>query len=345
MRPGLLRHLLAPLCLGFLPLAAQELKPGAPAPALPIDKWLAGKPLAAFAPGQVYIVEFWESALELGVQRAKDYAALQQKHGGKLAIVGVARDGEDIDLHVAEAFYAQHGGGIDYRIGWDEGGKAHAAWLGGAGREAPAVFVVDGKGALVWSGAFAWLELVLPPTLAGKADPVALAEQVDKLDKRFTRIFVAAALKPQVAIEEMDKLLAEQAFLAPYLLPGVYSTMVGEKHAEFAARLAPRVADLGIRLGDVQMLNSLAWSIVDPEVESEKRDLATAERAAAKAVELTKEADPNVLDTLARVWFWKKDYAQAVAWQQKAVDKCEPGEDHDLLVGTLKTYQELAAKK
>jgi hypothetical protein len=118
-----------------------------------------------------------------------------------------------------------------------------------------------------------------------------------------------------------------------------------EKHFEFAARLGPRVADLGIAKGDGDLLNSLAWAIVDPESPQEKRDLVTAERAAKKAVELSEEGEPSLLDTYARVWFWKQDYAQAVVWQQKAVDLCAEGDLHEELAAVLKEYQALAAKK
>jgi hypothetical protein len=344
MRPDFLRFL-APLFVAFGPACAQELKPGAPAPALPITKWLRGKPVSRFEAGQVYVVEFWDTAADLAITRNQDFVALEKKFAGKVSAIGVARDSEGIDLPAIEHFYEQHGGSLDYRIGWDEGGKAHAAWLAASGHEAPAVFVVDAKGTFVWAGALAWLELVLPPTVAGKADPVALTEQVDKLDKRFQRVFVAAALKPQVAVQEMDALLAEHAFLAGYLLPGVFSTMMEEKHFEFAARLGPRVADLGIAKGDGDLLNSLAWAIVDPESPQEKRDLVTAERAAKKAVELSEEGEPSLLDTYARVWFWKQDYAQAVVWQQKAVDLCAEGDLHEELAAVLKEYQALAAKK
>jgi hypothetical protein len=344
MRPDFLRFL-APLFVAFGPACAQELKPGAPAPALPITKWLRGKPVSRFEAGQVYVVEFWDTAADLAITRNQDFVALEKKFAGKVSAIGVARDSEGIDLPAIEHFYEQHGGSLDYRIGWDEGGKAHAAWLAASGHEAPAVFVVDAKGMFVWAGGLAWLDLVLPPTVAGKADPKALAEQVEKLEKRFQRVFVAAAFKPQVAIQEAEALLAEHAFLAEFLLPGVYSTMMEEKHFEFAARLAPRVADLGIAKGNGDLLNSLAWTIVDPESPQEKRDLVTAERAGKKAVELSKEEEPNVIDTYARVWFWKQDYAQAVAWQQKAVNLCEEGDLRDGLVAVLKEYQELAAKK
>lgn len=38
---------------------APTLKAGDAAPALAIETWLKGKPVTAFEPGHVYVVEFW----------------------------------------------------------------------------------------------------------------------------------------------------------------------------------------------------------------------------------------------------------------------------------------------
>ena len=128
-------------------------------------------------------------------------------------------------------------------------------------------------------------------------------------------------------------------------LPAVYNALMEEAEGvAHAVLLQPLLCDVLIKSEDVASLNGLAWAIVDPEAELEKRDLVTAKRAAQQAVLLTKEKDAAVLDTLARVFFWEKDYAQAVAWQQKAV-KLEQGAAQEELAATLKEYEQLAAGK
>ena len=39
--------------------AAQELKPGDPAPPLAITEWIQGEPVAGFEKGKIYLLEFW----------------------------------------------------------------------------------------------------------------------------------------------------------------------------------------------------------------------------------------------------------------------------------------------
>jgi tetratricopeptide (TPR) repeat protein/tRNA A-37 threonylcarbamoyl transferase component Bud32 len=69
-----------------------------------------------------------------------------------------------------------------------------------------------------------------------------------------------------------------------------------------------------------EALNRLAWTIVDPEVELETRDLALALRAAEKVVALTHGQNGSVLDTLARVFAWQGELARAIEVQSRAVE-------------------------
>ncbi|MCA8974341.1 MAG: hypothetical protein KDC98_06440 [Planctomycetes bacterium] len=149
----------------------------------------------------------------------------------------------------------------------------------------------------------------------------------------------------RAATAEMDKVLKEYPSMASFLMPAVFNALMQSEEPQHAVALQPRVCDVLIANEDAESLNSLAWMIVDPAEEIEKRDLATAERAAKKAVELTKEQDWAIIDTLARVHFWKQDYKQAVVWQRKAVALCEEGEDRDGLAATLAEYEELLGGK
>ncbi|MEO6596993.1 MAG: hypothetical protein ABIP94_19780, partial [Planctomycetota bacterium] len=90
-------------------------------------------------------------------------------------------------------------------------------------------------------------------------------------------------------------------------------------HAKFAWPIGERLVARAMAKKDAEMLNSLAWTIVDPSVEIADRNLELARKAASKAVELTGEKEPNVLDTMARVHAWQGDFAKAVALQKKAV--------------------------
>ena len=95
--------------------------------------------------------------------------------------------------------------------------------------------------------------------------------------------------------------------------------------------------------GDGELLNTVAWLLVDPkrgvDFKANPKLLALAEKAANGAVEATGGKDPGVLDTLARVLFVKGDTAAAIATQTKAVSLADSDEMKKDLESSLKEYQ------
>jgi CubicO group peptidase (beta-lactamase class C family) len=90
------------------------------------------------------------------------------------------------------------------------------------------------------------------------------------------------------------------------------------------------------------MLNSLAWLIATTDSDG-KRDLPTALRAATQAVALTGEADAGIIDTLARVHYEMGNTADAIHWQQGAVDLVGEDELKEALRSTLSEYRRAAS--
>ena len=326
-------------------LRAQELTPGGPAKALAFAQCVHGKPVTGLAKGVVHLIHFWgeEPAAVFDVE--DKFAALQKKFGDKLNIIAVLLDSEDYTLAAVQDFYKEDAAKPTFPIAWDVGGSLHQAWVSASGQEGRVAFVVDADGKLMWTDGIGFLDVVIDQVMTGKADAKALRDDTDAAKKLFMRVLLVASLKPAGARAELDKLLAAYPALATMALPAVYNALMEEAEGvAHAVLLQPLLCDVLIKSEDVASLNGLAWAIVDPEAELEKRDLVTAKRAAQQAVLLTKEKDAAVLDTLARVFFWEKDYAQAVAWQQKAV-KLEQGAAQEELAATLKEYEQLAAGK
>jgi WD40 repeat protein len=100
-----------------------------------------------------------------------------------------------------------------------------------------------------------------------------------------------------------------------------YRTMLGTSRRAEAGDLGERLVDEAISAGKARHLNRIAWAIVDPAapIERADRDLDLALRAATKAVELTDRDRGDMLDTLARVYFWLGDHRQALELQDDAV--------------------------
>jgi thiol-disulfide isomerase/thioredoxin len=94
---------------------------------------------------------------------------------------------------------------------------------------------------------------------------------------------------------------------------------------------------------DANMLNSIAWTIVD-DARVQKRDLDLAMKAAQRANELTKSQDAAILDTLARVHYEKGEFEMALKWQQEAVEHAGEGAMADGIRETLQRYKAEAKK-
>src|SRR5262249_44645146 len=91
---------------------------------------------------------------------------------------------------------------------------------------------------------------------------------------------------------------------------------------------ATRAVAEAVANGDADVLALIAWDIVDPgrSLPAAQRDLALAQRAAEAAFELTHREDGAILDTLARVWWWRGDVRHALELQRQAV-QLTPRED------------------
>ena len=111
-----------------------------------------------------------------------------------------------------------------------------------------------------------------------------------------------------------------------------------------ADSLAPAAFEAALIDGYDNTLNDLAWSYVDPSIDRKDRKLDLALKAAQAAVKASGERDGAFLDTLARVYFWKKDYANAIAIQKKAIEVTEYDDDREPLEAALAAYEAAARK-
>jgi tetratricopeptide (TPR) repeat protein len=93
---------------------------------------------------------------------------------------------------------------------------------------------------------------------------------------------------------------------------------------------------------DAQLLNTVAWFIVDEPLE--KRDFDLAMKAANRANELTDGDDAAILDTVARVYYERGDLRTAVEYQRKANDRAKGSGFEEEIAQRLKEYEEKLGK-
>jgi hypothetical protein len=105
-----------------------------------------------------------------------------------------------------------------------------------------------------------------------------------------------------------------------------------------ATALGRQLVEKAISSRNPGALNAFAWGLVDPEDERENRFLELALLAAQNADEFSGGEDPAILDTLARVQFWRGDIELALEIQQRAVDSAEGGMKESLQ-GVVAEYE------
>ncbi len=318
---------------------AQTLKVGDPAPALPVAKWVKGQPVKAFESGKVYVVEFWATWCGPCRQTIPHLTKLAEKYKDKVTIVGVSvwerADQNDPNAHIqrVEKFVQDMGAQMNYIVAVDGvEGVIAKNWMEAAEQNGiPTAFVVDQQKRIVWIGhPMDNLDGVLEQVLAGNFDWKAEAErqkrmreQMEALQKDYSEY---AQLMQQRKYE--DALAKLDAMIPKYpdydsLKIVRYQTLLRIDEAR-AYAYAQQLAQ-GDFKDNAEVLNMLAWTIVDDATEPPLKspDYQTAIAIARRAVELTREQDASILDTLAYAYFKSGDVQNALKYQKRAVELAE----------------------
>ncbi|MDW8107105.1 MAG: redoxin domain-containing protein [Armatimonadota bacterium] len=342
-----MRNLLigAVLVLGFHS-SAQTLKVGDSAPSLPVAKWIKGQPVKEFEQGKVYVVEFWATWCGPCRRTIPHLTKLAEKYKDKATIVGVSIwervDETNPEAHIqrVEQFVQQMGDQMKYVVAVDGvDGATAKAWMVAAGQNGvPTAFVVDQQRRIVWIGhPMAGLDKVLEQVIAGNFDWQAEAARLNAELERQRRLREQRAAierdyaefsqlmrqnKHEDALKKLDEMISRYPELSGLKLVR-FETLarVDEQQAYAYAR---QLAQNELK-DDAIILNQLAWRIVDDNTKLPLKnpDYQTAIIVARRAVELTQEKDPMILDTLAYAYFKHGDVRNALKYQKMAVDLLE----------------------
>jgi thiol-disulfide isomerase/thioredoxin len=192
---------------------------GKPPPPLVVGKWVKGTPLAEFEKGKVYVVDFWATWCGPCIAAIPHLTQLQQKHAGKLEVVGISisekqKDASDtayIDL--VDQFVQKKGDRMEYRVGVDTPDKTmHTTWFKPSGTGGiPTAWIIDQKGLVAWIGIGSpkTVERIVEEVLAGTFDikkEEELQRQAEAEAKQRSEADIAAAkARTQDASNEQDR--------------------------------------------------------------------------------------------------------------------------------------------
>lgn len=302
---------------------------GDAAPALTIEKWVKGTPVASFEKGKVYVVEFWATWCDPCVRGMPHLSELQKKYRDQgLTVIGVtAVDSRGNSLEKVEAMVAEKGDGMGYTVAWDKERTTNSAYMKAAGRNTiPCSFLVDQDGKVAYIGHPAQIDATLELVMAKKHDLAELATrarheaEVTEKAAPLQKAYVDArnAKDWPAAVAALDAIVALDVEKFWGNVVARFNIVLGDMKDPARACADARAFFAGAGAKQWNAMHAIAWTLVDPKKPVEKPDLAFALELATKAVELTKSENPFVLDTLARVHFVRGELDKAIENETKA---------------------------
>jgi len=299
------------------------LKVGDPAPTLHVAEWVKGKPVERFEPGKVYLVEFWATWCGPCIVSMPHLSALQGEYASRgVTVIGVTAEDPRNSLEKVKEMVQAKKDGMAYTVAWDQGRETRTAYMTAAGqRGIPCGFLVDKTGKVAWIGHPSKVDVPLAYVVAGKWDYVEGPAMMRKIDEALRALAEAAVDDPIRALVLYDDFVKTWPLAAKGLDELHFSILVQlPDQRDAAQKLGAEIVEKESLAMNSGGLNAFAWALVDPEVDLEFRFLDLALKAAEKANELTRGEEGAILDTLARVHFWRGDLAKALAIQTKAVE-------------------------
>ena len=332
---------------------SSELVIGDPAPMIAISKWINGEPVTAYVPEKVYVVEFWATWCGPCLKSMPHIASLQAEYGDRVTFVGVTA--ED-DATVTKFMTNLAGQGdktwsevLTYRIATDDDGKTNNVFMNASGQAGiPCAFIVGKTGNIEWIGHPMEIDGPLKQIVEGSWDS-ALAKktalETKALDKAFRIVGpkldeAMAAGDIAGAIVLLDEML-KQFQGNSTLLKTRFKIAMQVPLFDEANKSAKMMADVAGE--DVRILDDVAWMLATA-TDKPGLDLELALSTIQRAVELTKEQDISVLETIARVHSRIGNVAEAIAFQTKAVDASADADQKQRLAVGLEKYKSTAKK-
>lgn len=251
---------------------------------------------------------------------------LQRDYKDKqVTIIGMTSEDPGNSLEKVRAMVKSKSDVMAYTVAWDEGQETNEAYMKASNqRGIPTSFLVDQAGKIAWIGHPLSADIPLSMVVDGTWDYVKGPALLKSITDAKGAIYASVYEDPAQALELLTQFRADYP-AADQGLDSVHFTILTQLPAQVdaATQLGQRLIAEATAAGSAADLNAIAWGLVDPEQELEHRFLDLALLAAAQANEFSGGKDPSILDTVARVHFWRGDLELALSTQKRAVEHAE----------------------
>jgi thiol-disulfide isomerase/thioredoxin len=327
--------------------ASPNLKAGDPAPPLSATKWLRGSEVGSFAPGKIYVVEFWATWCGPCVAMMPHLGDLQEELGPQgVSVVGfTARDPNNTLEHVVK-FLDKRGDKLGYTIAYADDRSTYDAYMKAAGKSGiPCSYVIGKDGRIAYIGHPLFLGEVLPKVLDGTWDPARGAAELEAADKLWDATYAVLTRPgdPAKQLAEWEGFSAHWPRLAsdPYMNAARLRLLVKAKRFADALQLAESMARHAAKRNDLVALDRVCDATSDAGAPADLA--ATAVRAAETALAIDGET-PAALIRATKAYAAAGDTDRVRQYGPKAVAAAEKALTGDKdVMGTLRVASAHAA--
>lgn len=330
---------------------------GDKAPKLENVKWHQGE-VKAYEQGKVYVLDFWAPWCGPCIAAMPHMNEITEQYKDKgVSVVGLSVWPSPNMTPVAQFLEnrKENDQALKYLIGEDDAeGTIAKNYMRAAGQNGiPTVMIVNQDGLIAWIGhPMGGMDEALEKIVAGNYDiATARKEHQEKQEQQKKANAINTQLRAAYGAQDWEKVISlfdEMIAINPEQYSGVMINQYMIINSEIKDKARAKAVGKKIMASDLakdaQAMNAFAWMIVNPQTgqTKEDRDLDLATEAINKAVALTEGKSADVLDTQARVFFWKGDYKKAVEIQTKAVELADAAMKESL-TEALNEYKEKLA--
>jgi thiol-disulfide isomerase/thioredoxin len=302
------------------------LKVGDKAPALSATKWLQGAEVKEFAPGKVYVVEFWATWCGPCIVMMPHMGELQREYKGRgVTFIGFTSKDPNNSLEKVQAMVAKRGPKLGYTFAYADNRDTYNAWMRAAGRNGiPCCFVVDQAGKVAYVGHPMYLDAVLPKVVAGKWTE-ADREALKGIEKDVSAVFKSFGDDPEGALSALADFKKKHPELAgiPYFHRARLDSLLKAKKFDEARKAAEELMAQGAKNDDPTVFLLVSAMMRSPAAKGDKELLKLSLKAAEGALKAAGEKDWSALLGVAEAHFALGDRAKAKEYGAKAAAAAE----------------------
>ncbi len=348
----------------FGPIAAraENLGIGDPAPKLEVKSFVKGEPVKSLEPGNFYVVEFWATWCGPCIATIPHLTELQKKHP-EVTFIGVSV--WEQDQKEVKPFVEKMGEKMEYRVAMDavpekpEGaekpedaeGAMAKNWMKAARQNGiPTAFIINKDNKIAWIGHPSSMDEPLAKIVSGSWDLKAAIAEHKKAEEEQAKLQkvqekLVSALRsedPQKILAVIEEIIKDIPSMEQNLAGLRFNTLIQSGDEDKAIELGEALL-IGDQGKNVNALNGLAWSIVDPDAKHKPSPklIQFAVKAAEQGDELAKGKNPFIADTLAKAYFDSGNAAKALETQKRAIENAKGTEieNEESLKHRLEQYQ------